>query len=387
MSFDMVTWMLMDASIRASNHMRGVKLDGVTPGNHVYYELDSGHYYMIKGDSGYPWDINGFDATNVYLSTTENGAGRGGGYADPYQGKRFESLDPSIGYKGAPFALRTMNSGDFVVSPPASALDSGHSGRIVIYGGSPTSCAGTNTVTAIGHIRCELSGPFSVNYDTIAGHASGNLGNITVIILKYRWGGTDPSPVYGTQEEFHYGLSTTSGPWGGSGVQLGLVHWQTENWNSGTGSYDPPTDGTYNNQFTAGSTGLPSVDPCGFGIDFGGGGGGSATLRLTQSVREALITASPLARVTQSIRESLITGTPSDRVTQSIREALITGVPKSQVAQSVREAIITFSPNARIAQSFREAIIPVIITFRIAGSFREAIIPVRRFTRPKMFIT
>src|ERR1035441_4834310 len=107
MSFDMLDgWILMTPALRAVYHLEGTQLDGVTPTNHLYTQENSGNYYIIKGDSGYPYDINIFDDTYIYLSTTELT------YASPTEGKRFESLTPSVGYKGVPYAKRFMNLGD-----------------------------------------------------------------------------------------------------------------------------------------------------------------------------------------------------------------------------------------------------------------------------------
>jgi hypothetical protein len=247
-SYDMLAWMLMSPSLRAANHFASTQINGVTPANHLYTQLNTGNFYWIKGDSGYPWDINIFDDQLIYLSTTEYT------YATASAGKRFESLDPLIGLKGVPFAKRFMNIGDSVFSSDS---------RLAIY----TAC-GVATYTNIGYVKVTLTGPY---VETIPGAGSNIPANLNTIHLEYEWS-LDSSYNHksGTTKETY----TFCQPYG-------LVRWETQPWNVGSSSYDPPTNATNYNILTAGVTGLPFSDPCGFGTD-GGGGSGVVTILPSQ---------------------------------------------------------------------------------------------------------
>jgi hypothetical protein len=246
--YDMLEWMMMSPTLRAAYHLEGTKLNGVTASNHIFTYLGTGRFNWIKGDSGYPSDEQIFDDDFIYLSTTEDSDGTGGGYGDPHQGKRFESLNPTIGFKGVPFAKRLMNIGDSVYSSDS---------RLAIY----TAC-GVATYTDIGYVKVTLVGPTPFT----PGGAGANLpANMTSISLQYEWSlDSSYSRKSGTTME----TFTFCQPYG-------LVHWQTQNWNVSTNSYDAPNNGVSYSILVSGLKGsaVPD-DPCGFGVD----GGGSPTL-------------------------------------------------------------------------------------------------------------
>ena len=74
--YNMLQWMLMQPSLASSYHFAGTKLDG-SASNHLFTQKNTNYFYWIKGDGseshGWPWDINFWDSTYIYLSTTENG--------------------------------------------------------------------------------------------------------------------------------------------------------------------------------------------------------------------------------------------------------------------------------------------------------------------------
>jgi hypothetical protein len=230
-SYTMLNWMLMSPSLAATEHFAGTDLDGTTPSNHLYTQLDTSNFYWVKGDGGYPWDIELYDSSYIYLSTTEYS------YALATAGKRFESLNPTIGLKGVPFAKTSMNIGDSVLSTDT---------RLAIY----TAC-GTATYTNLGTAKTTLTGPY---VETIGGAGANLPVNLTTIHLEYEWGlnGSYAHQSGSTKETY-----TFAQPYG-------LVHWQTQTWNTGTGSYGAPTAATNYDILTAGVAGLPAYDPCGF---------------------------------------------------------------------------------------------------------------------------
>jgi hypothetical protein len=63
-TYDMLDWMTLDADLRSNYHLEGTS-------NHLYTTVASDKFYWIKGDLGYPWDIQLYDANYIYLWITE----------------------------------------------------------------------------------------------------------------------------------------------------------------------------------------------------------------------------------------------------------------------------------------------------------------------------
>jgi hypothetical protein len=235
-SYDMLSLMLMSPSLRAVDHFAGTKLN-LSASNHLYTQPQTTNFYWTKGDTGFPWDIQLVDANYIYLSTTELT------YANASEGKRFESTNGVIGFKGVPFAARFMNIGQSVLSSDT---------RFAQY----SSVCGSVTYSNLGLVKVTLTGPF---VETISGAGSNLPSNLNTVHLEYEW---DLASGYAHQaasvkETFTFDAA---------GV-YGLVAWQTQDWNTGTGSYDPPTDFTHYNILTSGTSGIPFSDPCNFGIN------------------------------------------------------------------------------------------------------------------------
>ena len=145
-------------------------------------------------------------------------------------------------------AKRFMNIGDVVYSSDT---------RFGIYANQNDFANQTQTYSNLGTAKWTLTGPY---IETIPG-AGGNLPpNLNTIHLEYEWS-LDGSYNHksGSVKETY----TLCQPYG-------LVHWQTQNWNVGNGSYDPPNDATNYNILTSGA-GPAFADPNPFGVDDGGG--------------------------------------------------------------------------------------------------------------------
>lgn len=63
-TYDMLSWMTLDSSLRGSYHMAG-------SANPLYTQMDTGKFYWTKGGNGSPWDIQLFDNNYIYLWITE----------------------------------------------------------------------------------------------------------------------------------------------------------------------------------------------------------------------------------------------------------------------------------------------------------------------------
>jgi hypothetical protein len=99
-----------------------------------------------------------------------------------------------------------------------------------------------------------MTGPFT---ETIPGAGSNLPLGLKTIHIEYEWS-LDSS--YNHQAGSTKETYTFAQPYG-------LVRWQTQLWNTVTNAYDPPTNATNYNILTPGVTGLPPVDPCGFGVN------------------------------------------------------------------------------------------------------------------------
>jgi len=62
--YDMLDWMTLDSDLRSSTHMTG-------SANPLFTEMMPGKFYWTKGGNGYPWDIQLYDSSYVYLWITE----------------------------------------------------------------------------------------------------------------------------------------------------------------------------------------------------------------------------------------------------------------------------------------------------------------------------
>lgn len=63
-TYDMLSWMTMDPSLRANYHMSG-------SANPVYTSVLSDRFLWTKSSSGFPWDIQLYDNKYIYLGVTE----------------------------------------------------------------------------------------------------------------------------------------------------------------------------------------------------------------------------------------------------------------------------------------------------------------------------
>jgi hypothetical protein len=92
-TYDMLDWMTMDSGLRGSYHMAG-------NANPLYTNMASGKFYWAKASNGFPWDIQLFDSSYVYLWITELN------WTDPHTFKKFvgknEPLVPRCAKAGFP---------------------------------------------------------------------------------------------------------------------------------------------------------------------------------------------------------------------------------------------------------------------------------------------
>lgn len=217
---DILTYMLPDPTWAASNHL-AVAGQGGQP---LLISDDIGHsrFWEMKGESGYPWDMQSYDAEFVYQSITENV------WTVPTTYKIFASKSWPNGNGGIAWAPRYITPGGFNL--PILTPDSTYR----IY----TACGTFTSQTLGGPVETKVEGPYSINF-------GGTIGTQTAIVQTYSWGAAGTG--YENREVNYY-------------VQgFGHVQWQL--WTLVGGVYTLKQTSAFTS-ITAG--GVPAVDfPCG----------------------------------------------------------------------------------------------------------------------------
>jgi hypothetical protein len=180
-------------------------------------------FWWLKTSGGGPgWDINPYDSQKLYLWITENGD-EAPTNASAY--KRFLSF--------VPFAPRNyiLDSTVTFVSPGSNQLK-----RTI-------NCEADNQpLITLGHIK-------TVTTTVRAKVWGGDLGTRDTVLVQYFWGGTDPSAVYNTREQF----------WLVKG--FGRAQWDTAHWDGA--AY--VTDSTVTHNTVASGNLVQPNFACGFG--------------------------------------------------------------------------------------------------------------------------
>lgn len=91
-TYDMLDWMTMDSDLRSTKHLTGTA-------NPLFSSLFPGKFYWVKGNKGYPWDIQLYDDKFIYLWITEYA------WNSPNTFKKFSNN------KNMPLALRCAKAG------------------------------------------------------------------------------------------------------------------------------------------------------------------------------------------------------------------------------------------------------------------------------------
>jgi hypothetical protein len=188
----------------------GVHLEG--PVHPLYTNILPGRYHWIKNPQGFPWDINLYDDKFIYMWITELN------WTNPKDYKKTKNR-PTLTSTTIPFCKRYATPGDIVVATDTTI-------QIV------QNCAITGQFT-LGKVQCEFHGPTLLNL-------SGDIGQVPVMEIWYRWNG-QPNGTFLTMEKF----SLCKG--------LGLVRWNTQNWNVQANAYDPPNNETIFNLVRTGT--------------------------------------------------------------------------------------------------------------------------------------
>jgi hypothetical protein len=92
-TYDMLDWFTLDSDIRWGYHMGGNT-------NPMYTLVEPGKFFWTKTGAGFPWDIQLYDSSYIYLWITEYS------WTDKYTFKKFSGsgvpLAPRCAYAGAP---------------------------------------------------------------------------------------------------------------------------------------------------------------------------------------------------------------------------------------------------------------------------------------------
>jgi hypothetical protein len=162
---DMLDWMTLDTA--ATQHLTG-------PQNlPLYSKLPSGGlFWWIKGKSGYPWDIQYYDANNIYQWITDYDPHS---YTDPHY---FKSFDSKTGMPWTPICVPQGSAGQKLSSITVPSAQTGYHE----YG---PNCNQVKTQFYLGNTVNEVWNYGNLNIDNT--NPPGNLGTNPDLQLSYRY--------------------------------------------------------------------------------------------------------------------------------------------------------------------------------------------------------
>ncbi|HEX6502671.1 MAG TPA: hypothetical protein VF011_05440 [Terriglobales bacterium] len=172
--YDMLDWMTLDSNLRSSNHMSG-------SANPLFTEIAPGKFYWTKGSGGYPWDIQLYDSSYIYLWITEYA------WSSPTTYKKF-SYNTNM-----PLAPRCAKAGfpGSSIKVPNTAFD--------IH----TSCT-SYTRHTLGTAVNEVWGPYYMSF-------GGKLpNNLKTLVVSYRYNCSNYQSCHDKEEYYlvqQYGLA------------------------------------------------------------------------------------------------------------------------------------------------------------------------------------
>jgi hypothetical protein len=158
---DILEYLLPDQVWALSNHLES-SVAGVNP---MYTTVIDNQIWYIKGATGYPWDMNTFDANYVYQSITEVS------WTDPHQFKIFASKSWPTANGGIVWTTR-----QFTENLPSSEIVTNDSSYRRY-----TDCTNFTTHDLGASIITSVEGPYSMNL-------GGTLGVQDALVIKYMWG-------------------------------------------------------------------------------------------------------------------------------------------------------------------------------------------------------
>ena len=198
---DMLDWMTLDADLRASKHLTGT---------HPLYTLVwPDKFWWLKGDNGQTWDVNLYDANNIYWWITENAWNTPRDFKKAHSDKNFRA-SPRCAKTGFPGTTIQVSDTSYDIYKNCNFVAPTNNLKKVVF---------------------EVWGPYNVSL-------GGSLpANMPVLRLSYRWNcdntynNCDVKEVYWLSQRY------------------GLVRWQQFNLDPNTHQYpaNPTSESTFNN--------------------------------------------------------------------------------------------------------------------------------------------
>jgi hypothetical protein len=209
MTYDMLAWMTMSPNLATDHHMAGTA-------NPLYTSVTGSRFFWTKGAGGYPWDVQLYDHSYIYLWVTELD------WQNPRTFKVFNS--PKLGKFNLPFVPRFAKGG----YPGSSIKISDSSYQI-------HSDCNSFVTKNLGHVINEVWGPYK---ESLGGQLPANL---QTLVVSYRYTCDANYANCAHKEEFHLAQP------------YGLVKWQHQALGA-DGTYKPPDNVTYFNHVVSGQT-------------------------------------------------------------------------------------------------------------------------------------
>jgi len=167
MTFDMLSWMMMDPALASKYHLSG----NANP-LYTFNDPANNRFFWTKGSTGLPWDVQLYDNNYIYQSVTEVS------WTDPTNYKIFNS--PVYGLFGQPMCPRIAEPGRLILNNPDSSYE------------LHTSCSAF-TVKTVGTTKFTLSGPTPMDM---------GFGSLPTLTLSYFWGGDPTFTTFGHREDY-----------------------------------------------------------------------------------------------------------------------------------------------------------------------------------------
>ena len=172
--YDMLDWMTLDSDLRSTSHLTGTA-------NPLYTTMWPDKFYWTKGGNGYPWDIQLYDNTYIYLWITEYS------WNDPTTYKKFTDNT------NMPLAPRCAKGGfpGSTVTVPNTSYE--------IY----TSCSSFTTHDLKNAVN-QVWGPYNLSFGGVLPN------NTPTLVVSYRYNCDSSYNNCGDKEEYYlqqrYGL-------------------------------------------------------------------------------------------------------------------------------------------------------------------------------------
>jgi hypothetical protein len=248
--WDVLSVMMMDPGLASGYHMEGITNN--LPSSYVYtiWDESQSKVYYVKNPQGNPWDINLYDAHDIYQWVTEVDDLNGVNYwNDPTSCKKFNNGS-------------TSSTADFSMRWAARCAAPGGDSSTFWNPPPPAQSHNTNYYTYVGQVLQNL--PQNLGYSQVQLRATGTMTitdhranppesfSVTTLPLQYTYSCSVSQKINSCQfrEVFEYGMDTDVNPVDNVKHAYGWLKWSYYI-NSTAGNPDVPANWVLSNSSTS----------------------------------------------------------------------------------------------------------------------------------------